>query len=343
MSKSLRSVNIKWGASGSHVLLATNYTQFRAYPMSWENSTWFDEINLPVDKTVRFKFVVDGEWRVSKDYDIKKDQNGEVNEIKVDGKFPEAKFRDISKKAVAGKNEAEQQPVGRRREKKGGEGKEVVVNSSAECERALLEGDRVKFGSEIKELFLSYADLEEEEVLNVIKELQGSNLVVLNLSHNKVGDKGAKLLAEILNTTKLQELYLWSTNITDEGYKSLSNSLSSNTTLTSLQLRSNPVTADALSHLAKSLQSNSTLRVLDLWYNPVSEKSFTDFADVVAKHKALQEIHIHAPESLNQKAVDGWVKAIKGNKVLRDLHIFILDKRPFQTTVDKLSSLGNKK
>jgi len=312
--------------------------------MSYENGTWFDEINLPVDKTVRFKFVVDGEWQVSKDYEIKKDEKGmAVNEIKVDGKFPEAKIRDRTKKAeaVAGKSE-EVTPIGRRREKKG-EGKEVVVNSSAECEKALLEGDKVKFGSDIKDVFLSYAGLEEEEVLNMLKEVQESNIAVLNLSHNKVGDKGAKLLAEILNTTKLQELYLWSTNITDEGYKALSNALSNNNTLSTLQLRSNPVTADALSHLAKSLQSNSTLRVLDLWYNPVSEKSFTDFGEVIAKHKALQEVHINAPESLNQKAADGWVKAIQGNKVLRDLHLFILDKRPFQNTVEKLSSLVNKK
>ena len=105
----------------------------------------------------------------------------------------------------------------------------------------------------------------------------GSSLQILELSHNKIGDIGAKKIAESIkgDQCKLEYLGLNNTNLGDQGAKNLSASLSSNCSLRTLTLRSNSGITDAGAHsLVESIynptsinsiiESNHTLRNLDL-------------------------------------------------------------------------------
>jgi hypothetical protein len=61
--------------------------------MCWDGVSWRDELDLPVNQTFSFRFVVDGQWRVSEDYPIKGLENVMVNQIHIDETFPVSKER----------------------------------------------------------------------------------------------------------------------------------------------------------------------------------------------------------------------------------------------------------
>jgi Leucine-rich repeat (LRR) protein len=256
--------------------------------MFWDDktSTWYDDLDLPVNRSLTFKFVVDGQWRLSNDYPVSSDGDGQYNQIQIEDKFPAAKGK---KKSSC-----------------------LEVKSSKDILDTVKKGKVVSLSDQMKEVYLSMNGLQEAETFRIINALKGSNVEVLNLSYNIVGDKGAKLLSEILNTTKLRELYLWSTQISDIGAKSLSEAISGNTCLQILQLRANKITASGARDLAKSLKSNKTLKIFDLWYNDI-KGAFVDFASVATAKSSLEELHLTAPEDLSVKDAEPWVQAFKSN------------------------------
>jgi hypothetical protein len=290
--------------------------------MYWDGF-WYDELQLPVNETLSFRFVVDGQWRVSEAYPKKTLDSGLVNQIQIDDGFPVASEKKFNSERI---------------QRNTGSGKPVEVSSPEELLKSLKEGKDVILSSKLKSLCISAERLSEEESLRLIKALKGSNVEILNLSHNYLGAKGAKCLSDLLPSSSIQELYLWSTQIGDEGAKALAEALANTSKLRSLQLRSNSISQVGASSLAKALLSNKSLRLFDLWSNDIGA-AFMDFARVVASHPALEELHLTPPEKIpDKKAGATWENAINSNKTLTDLHIFNLDKRPFQLTVERIIS-----
>ncbi|XP_072891289.1 NACHT, LRR and PYD domains-containing protein 3-like [Hemitrygon akajei] len=85
-------------------------------------------------------------------------------------------------------------------------------------------------------------------------------LTELNLSTNKLGDSGVKLMAEALGNPecKIQKLWLWKVGLTDSGAEDLVSALSGNQSLTELDLRLNSLTdrsVPALRHLILAVPS----------------------------------------------------------------------------------------
>jgi len=228
--------------------------------------------------------------------------------------------------------------VGRKAQRNTVKGKPVEVRSNEELGSALKEGNDVILSSQLKSVYLSSEGLGAEESLRLINALKDSKVEVLNLSHNVVGDEGAKALSQSLNSSSIQELYLWSTKIGDEGAKALSEAIAKNNKLRTLQLRANNITASGGSSLAKALLSNKSLRLFDLWFNDIGS-AFNDFSRVVAAHPSLEELHLTAPKVIPQKEASDWANAINSNKTLADLHIFNMDKKPFLSTIEKISQL----
>ncbi|XDV28546.1 hypothetical protein PO909_031818 [Leuciscus waleckii] len=68
-----------------------------------------------------------------------------------------------------------------------------------------------------------------------------SNLIELDLSENKLGNSGIKKICPLLENTqcRLEKLNLSGCSITEEGYKGLTSSLKSNSSLIELNLRGN--------------------------------------------------------------------------------------------------------
>ncbi|XP_058616116.1 uncharacterized protein LOC131530060 isoform X2 [Onychostoma macrolepis] len=86
-----------------------------------------------------------------------------------------------------------------------------------------------------------------------------SNLIELDLSGNEIGNSGVKKICPLLENTlcRLEKLKLSDCSITEEGYKTLTSSLKSNSHLTELDLKGNDPGQSGVEGLIDLLQDNS--------------------------------------------------------------------------------------
>ena len=131
---------------------------------------------------------------------------------------------------------------------------------------------------------LSSNNLQSLGCIEIVKLLPGNKhyqglckLNTLNLSRNKISDKGVQHLSTALTQTncKLNSLHLEVNNITDEGVEHLSTALKHpNCKLNSLHLGANNITDKGVEHLSKALtHTNCTeLNSLNLRLNNITDE-----------------------------------------------------------------------
>ena len=138
----------------------------------------------------------------------------------------------------------------------------------------------------------------------------------LNLNHNLVTDEGVKYLAEALknNNCKLDSLNLADNELTNEGIKCLAEALKdSNCTLSSLNLNHNLVTDEGVESLAEALKnSNCKLKSLNLWQNNVTEEGVKKLAEALkASDCKLNSLNLAGNESVTDEGVKNLAEALK--------------------------------
>lgn len=132
------------------------------------------------------------------------------------------------------------------------------------------------------------------------------NVTALDLRGNNIGAEGVKAIAELLRQpSSLVSLSLeW--NNAHQDLHSLSEALSTNTTLRSLDLRNNKLGPEAAVQLARSLGTNSTLSRLDLRWNEISLEGVQAFTCLLeSKQSGLKELELSgnkAPEEAVKQA-----------------------------------------
>ncbi|XP_067835587.1 ribonuclease inhibitor-like [Heptranchias perlo] len=96
--------------------------------------------------------------------------------------------------------------------------------------------------------------------------------MVLNLSNNKLGDSGVKLLSEALRNPdcKIQKLDLDGVDLTDSSAEDLSSALSTNRSLTDLSLGSNSFTDRSVPALRSLILTRRSLERIWLRANQFS-------------------------------------------------------------------------
>ncbi|CAF4261800.1 unnamed protein product, partial [Adineta steineri] len=119
----------------------------------------------------------------------------------------------------------------------------------------------------------------------------------LYLTDSKIGDKGAKALAEALSNDKnltLKELCLDGNKITDEGIEHIATMLESNKTLTKLGLALNEIRDRGLQRLTEVLtNNNNTLQILSLERNKFrSSTNLSIIGDMLRKNKSLAKLNL---------------------------------------------------
>ena len=98
----------------------------------------------------------------------------------------------------------------------------------------------------------------------------------LDLSLNKISDKGATALAQAMKgNTTLQILYLNSNKISDKVATALAQAMKGNTTLQELDLKNNQISDEGATALAQAMKGNTTLQGLDLQNNQISDEGVT--------------------------------------------------------------------
>ncbi|CAF2724422.1 unnamed protein product [Rotaria sp. Silwood2] len=157
---------------------------------------------------------------------------------------------------------------------------------------------QVMIDKQCRAVFLRESHIIADGAYIISEALRDNNtLEKLFLSHNKIGDDGAKYLARALsgdNNSTLKQITLCHNDITDQGIEYLAKMLESNKTLTHLWLASNKITDQGLHMLCHVLmEKNKTLQVLHLEWNKFrNDTSVTILLDMLNKNKSLTKINL---------------------------------------------------
>lgn len=114
----------------------------------------------------------------------------------------------------------------------------------------------------------------------------------LDLSHNLIGDRGARAAAKLLSHSRLRVLSLANNQVRAPGAQSLAHALAHNTNLLSLNLRLNCIEDEGGQALAHALQTNKCLTTLHLGGNELSEPTASLLSQVLSINTTLTSINL---------------------------------------------------
>ena len=145
-----------------------------------------------------------------------------------------------------------------------------------------------------EQLNLAYGHLKEEDCPTISEALNKTRrLTLLDLRGNdRVGDDGAKLLAEGLRTNRtVATMDLSDCHIGDEGFGCICEALKVNKTLHTLLLGLNPeITHVGAAKLGEALQHNKTLRAVSLYRCNIGDEGASHLAESLARNSTLESL-----------------------------------------------------
>ncbi|XP_059877611.1 dynein regulatory complex subunit 5 [Delphinus delphis] len=150
--------------------------------------------------------------------------------------------------------------------------------------------------------------------------LDHAALEELDLSHNLIGDRGARAAAKLLGHSRLRVLNLANNQVRAPGAQSLAHALAHNSNLVSLSLRLNCIEDEGGQALAHALQTNKCLTTLHLGGNELSEPTATLLSQVLSINTTLTSINL----SCNHIGLDGGKQLLEGmsdNKTLLEFDL----------------------
>ncbi|XP_008261201.2 dynein regulatory complex subunit 5 [Oryctolagus cuniculus] len=146
----------------------------------------------------------------------------------------------------------------------------------------------------------------------------------LDLSHNLIGDRGARGAAKLLMHSRLRVLNLANNQIRGPGAQALAHALAHNTSLISLNLRLNCIEDEGGQAIAHALQTNKCLTTLHLGSNELSEPTATLLSQVFTINTTLTSLNL----SCNHIGQDGGKQLLEGildNKTLLEFDLRLSD------------------
>jgi len=184
-----------------------------------------------------------------------------------------------------------------------------IVAAKALWEEAEITGDRQLFQLILPHLTFFLATVQScgfmSEEMKDLEKLSDEELDTLqciasvfagealcDLSDLKIGDSGAKVVAEALKSSTTQRLYLGNNDIGDEGAEALADSLKSNSSLVELYLPSNNIGDRGAEALAESLQINGSLGQLDLQNNNIGDPGTEVLAAGLMQNRSLRRLSL---------------------------------------------------
>ncbi|CAL1129001.1 unnamed protein product [Cladocopium goreaui] len=161
----------------------------------------------------------------------------------------------------------------------------------------------------------------------VAEALKSSTTRFLNLYNNDIGDEGAEALAASLKSNgNLSRLHLEGNNIGDGGAEALAASLKSNGSLQTLWLHSNNIGDGGAEALAQSLKSNRSLEWLDLHSNNIGDRGAeaSHFEEALAQslksNGSLGELSLHS-NNIGDRGAEALAAGLLQNRSLQYLRL----------------------
>lgn len=172
---------------------------------------------------------------------------------------------------------------------------------------------------------LTRSKVDDEKARILIRSLlDHPALEELDLSHNLIGDRGARAAAKLLSHSRLRVLNLANNQLRASGAQSLAHALAHNTNLVSLNLRLNCIEDEGGQAIAHVLETNKCLTVLHLGGNELSEPTATLLSQVLPVNTTLISLNL----SCNHIGQDGGKQLLEGiseNKTILEFDLRLSD------------------
>ncbi|XP_046381825.1 dynein regulatory complex subunit 5-like [Haliotis rufescens] len=162
----------------------------------------------------------------------------------------------------------------------------------------------------LKVFKLHRSKVDEDKVRVLISHiLDHPSLIELDLSHNLIGDRGARAVGKFLNNhSQLVRLNLCDNQIKAAGAQAIAHALTKNTTLQFLNLRLNRLGDDGGQAICRSLLKNTTLREVNVGSNDMAEPTAAILSQVVMQNNTVKSIDL----SCNRLGPDGGKQLQEG-------------------------------
>lgn len=146
----------------------------------------------------------------------------------------------------------------------------------------------------LKVFRLHRSKVDDEKVRVLISYLlDHPGLVHLDLSHNIIGDRGARAIGKFINNrSHLTKLNICDNAIRAVGAQAIAHALIKNTTLTDLDLRLNRLGDDGGQAICSALLKNTTLISINLGSNDLREPTAAILSQAVVQNSTLRRLDL---------------------------------------------------
>lgn len=153
--------------------------------------------------------------------------------------------------------------------------------------------------------------IDDELVKILMSGLEAAYMLMdLDLSHNNIGDRGARRIAKLLDSKKylLERLDLSDNSIHANGAMHIGSRLAENQTLDTLNLRLNRCEDNGICHLLQDLCINKRLRTVNVSSNDLTHRCLAYLSSMISENTALEEIDLSgnplfSAEELDEKSL----------------------------------------
>ena len=189
---------------------------------------------------------------------------------------------------------------------------------------AKVIGDMLQVNSSLQVIDLNSNLISDIGVLSLSHALRrpSCNIIEFLLAVNRVSDQGARSLAEsLLENQSLISLNLGVNEIGDIGATFLGTALLSNRTLKELYLSGNLIGDHGASSLASSFETNASVRVIfDLGFNRIQNHGAKSFANTIKQYHGLEILYLDQNQ-IEEDGGEALLESIKVNVSLKDLKL----------------------
>jgi Ran GTPase-activating protein (RanGAP) involved in mRNA processing and transport len=184
------------------------------------------------------------------------------------------------------------------------------------------EGAKALAGAlgELETLKLSTNHIKDQGAVYIGEALAtNTKLLILNLSNNRIGNAGARAIAESLPSTRIHTLVLYGNNIGLGGIDALCKALPLSPHLTKLNLDGNEIGVFSVNRLAHALPQ-SKLEVLTL-RNALSTGvvDLAPLVEAIGRTYTLRELDLSHNQVITISDVEALTRAIKGHPRIREV------------------------
>lgn len=150
-----------------------------------------------------------------------------------------------------------------------------------------------------------------------------SNLKSLDLSFSSAGSDVASCVRSILPTSSIEELHLRSTNLGDEGLRTVLHVLSRTPSITYLDIRDNGIKAKGVLTLAQSMHLRQCLKLRSFLFSTCSYALLSPFFTSIAEGGCpnLRELDISNTNVRGRDAVPKLLDALVASSHIEDLRL----------------------